>query len=435
MPARSPSPRRPDSREDTTALYFPRAEALLLLVPKTGSTWIRATVGRLGLAVQTVGDPAMRDHDMLGRDDRARYRYIGAFVRNPVEWYRSYWAYRMEKGWRPRYPLDRHCASDDFQTFVRRAVSRLPGALGNIYESYVGPPGREIDFVGRHERLAEDLHRFLALVGEDVDPADLDAGTRINATSTRPDYPETLKELITLSEWDVMARFGYLTERPDPIGLAEMQSRYPDAAGDLRLLALWTEKIHWAPDDRKLRAGRPVRPEVRHARTHGNFALFAQHKRNDPEYAGERYRRALSLEPGHPRTLCNYALLVWTHRNDPEQARQLMLQALAARPGHPYTLGKLARLTDRELDDPQRAELLYRQSLAGNDEQQDVRMELAHLLVRRGDLDGALDLLRQHLGKEDAARPPAAADAGLEAAHVGRGSDQRAVIGQPRRRS
>jgi Tfp pilus assembly protein PilF len=386
------------------ALHFTRTNALLLLVPKTGSTWIRAKVEELGLAVEAVGDPAMRDHDTLDHYDRSRYRYVGAFVRDPIEWYRSYWAYRKERGWRPQYPLDEHCQSEDFETFVRRAASVLPGALGNIYSSYVGPPGGEVDFVGRQERLAEDFAHFLRLVGEDVDEKAVSRGPRVNATTTRPEYPEELKELITLSEWETMRRFGYLADRPDPIGLSEMQARFPDHAEDHRLLTLWTEKIHWQPDDTKRSAGRPVRPETRYARVHSNFALLAQHKYHDAEYAERRYQQALELDPRHPRTLCNYALFVWRHKSAAGQARQLMLRALAGRPQHPYTLGKLARLTDQALGDPDLAEVLYRQSLAGNDQQHDVPVELADLLVRQGKPDEAVSLLRDRAERPDASR-------------------------------
>jgi hypothetical protein len=145
------------------ALHFTRRNALLLLVPKTGSTWIRMMVKGLGLDAEEVGDPAMRDHDFLAAFDRAAYSLVGAFVRNPVDWYPSYWSYRMECGWRPLYPLDRHCRCDDFETFVRQAVTTLPGALGKIYTSYVGEPGAEVDSSAARESLAHDFSRFLRL--------------------------------------------------------------------------------------------------------------------------------------------------------------------------------------------------------------------------------------------------------------------------------
>lgn len=386
------------------ALHLTSSNALLLLTPKTGSTWIRRKVKELGLAHEEVGDPAMRDHDLLADFDRSRYALIGAFVRDPLEWYRSYWSYRMEKGWRPQYPLDEHCESDDFETFVRRAVTTLPGALGNIYTSYVGTPDEEVDFVGKQENLQADFARFLELAGEEFDRSVLAEGSRINATTIRPDYPEELKELITLSEWDTMRRFGYLAGRPDPIGLAEIQQRYPQDANDLRLLSLWTEKIHWAPDDKKREAGRPVPADTRYARVHSNFALFAEHKKQDPQYAGGRFREALRLDPAHPRTLCNYALHVWKHEDDTDRTRQLMLRALAVRPNHPYTLGKLARLTAQRLDDPELAEVFYRQSLAANESQLDVRIEFANFLAGRGRTTEALALLGAQAEHPDADR-------------------------------
>ncbi|MFD6425055.1 hypothetical protein [Streptomyces sp. NPDC060198] len=375
------------------ALHLTRSNALLLLTPKTGSTWIRKKIRELGIAFEEVGDPAMREHDLLAAFDRSAYGFVGAFVRDPLEWYRSYWSYRMEKGWRPQYPLDEHCESDDFETFVRRAVTTLPGALGNIYTSYVGAPGEEVDFVGRQENLADDFARFLELAGEEFDADVLAEGSRINATKIRPDYPEELKELITLSEWQTMGRFGYLAGRPDPIGLAEMQDRYPQDANDLRLLTLWTEKIHWVPDDKKREAGRPVAAETRYARVNSNFALYAEHKKLDPDYAGGRYREALRLDPVHPRTLCNYALHVAKHEDDAARARELMLRALAVRPNHPYTLGKLAWLTAGRLADPALAEVLYRQSLAANAAQHELRVEFANFLAGQGRTDDALALL------------------------------------------
>jgi Tfp pilus assembly protein PilF len=386
------------------ALHFTRSNALLLLVPKTGSTWIRRKVKELELPVEEVGDPAMREHDFLTAFDRSAYRLVGGFVRNPIDWYRSYWSYRMERGWRPQYPLDRHCQSDDFETFVRRAVTILPGALGNIYTSYIGEHEHEIEFVGRQERLEEDFARFLRLAGEDVDEAALRRGSPVNATQIRPDYGEQLKELITLSEWETMERLGYLAERPDPIRFAEIRERYPEDANDLRLLALWTERIHWPADDEKKRAGRVVRHETRYARVHGNFALFAEHKRHDPDYAEERYREALRLDPDHPRTLCNYACFLWKHRAEPHEARKLMLHALAVRPNHPLTLARLARLTDRVFEDPALAEVFYRQSLAANDAQPDLRLEFADFLGRRGNPADALTLLRNDAERSDANR-------------------------------
>jgi hypothetical protein len=275
------------------ALHFRRSNALLLLVPKTGTTWIRDMGSRSGLEVASVGDPVFECHDPLGFFDRSAYRFIGAFVRSPISWYRSYWAYRRERGWQRQYPLDRHCASEDFEAFIRRAVTILPGALDKIFALYVGPKEGPIDFIGRQESLAEDFRRFLHLAGEDVDTAALAPVHRVNATSARRDYAEELKELITLSEWETMERFGYTADRADPMDYAEMRARYPEDADDLRLLALWTQKLSWE-------AGEPC--ESRHALGHRSFAQFAGGKHGHMDYAAKRLAKAsasLRTSPEH----------------------------------------------------------------------------------------------------------------------------------------
>jgi len=274
------------------ALHFRRSNALLLLVPKTGSTWIHEMSRRSALEVAVIGDPALKGHDPLSFFDRSRYAVIGAFVRSPISWYRSYWAHRRERGWQMRYPLDRHCASDDFETFIRRVVTILPGALDKIYGLYAGPREKPIDFIGHQENLAEDFRRFLHLAGEDVDPAKLDPRRLINATSIRPDYSDELKELVTLSEWETMERFGYAADRADPAEYAEMRARYPQDADTLRLLALWSAKQHWEADDRSRLAGGPPSGEAHHARIHRHFALFAGRKHGDLAYAQERLAKA-----------------------------------------------------------------------------------------------------------------------------------------------
>ena len=50
--------------------------------------------------------------------------------------------------------------------------------------------------------------------GEDVDERVLLAEPPVNESRVRPELTEELKELITVSEWDTMERFGYLAERP-----------------------------------------------------------------------------------------------------------------------------------------------------------------------------------------------------------------------------
>jgi Tfp pilus assembly protein PilF len=345
------------------AIYLPQSDALILLVPKTGSRWVTAAIEAAGIQHEHVGPSELRGHANLHVHGR-HYRFIACFVRNPIAWYRSYWSYRMERGWRPKYLLDRQCQSDDFRTFVRRAVRYLPGALSEIFNSYTGYPAAPIDFIGRQEHLAEDLIIALRRAGERFEGAAIRACPVLNATQPRPDYPEELKELITLSEFETMVRFGYAAERPDPIRLRELCQAFPDHATHWRRLALWTEVIHWQADDAKTAVGKASLPTTRHARTLGNFALYLQTVIGDYALAQSFFEAALEADPQHPRTLCNYALFLHQAWHQPDTAETLFQRALTARPDHAFTLGHFAAFLERERQDYEAAERYYRQALA-----------------------------------------------------------------------
>ncbi|HTU79973.1 MAG TPA: sulfotransferase family 2 domain-containing protein [Solirubrobacteraceae bacterium] len=113
--------------------------------------------------------PCLPFHGGLGESLRFSDRFTFAFVRHPFEFWLSYWGYRMRTGWDPDNRIDAAAASEDFEEFVDILVARAPGAASTMYESYVGPPGEEIDFIGRHERLADDLCLALRLAGEEFD--------------------------------------------------------------------------------------------------------------------------------------------------------------------------------------------------------------------------------------------------------------------------
>lgn len=192
------------------AILFTRTNSLLLLVPKTGSTWIRNKIKEIDLGAKMVGYPDARDHDELDRFNREDYNHIGAFIRNPVDWYRSYWSHRQEIGWSTYWPIDTNCGDDDFPTFIRNVVERMPGVYSDLLEAYVGPPHDEIDFIGSQENLLDDYLKFFKHVGEDVDVQAFRAGDKANTAKVLPEYPEELKDLVRRAERKAMDRFGYV---------------------------------------------------------------------------------------------------------------------------------------------------------------------------------------------------------------------------------
>jgi hypothetical protein len=81
-----------------------------------------------------------------------------------------------------------------------------------MFEEYVGPPENEIEFVGRFERLADDLVRALHFAGETFDERKLREGPPLN-TTTWPDgkrgWSDALFEQVGDAEQSCLARFGY----------------------------------------------------------------------------------------------------------------------------------------------------------------------------------------------------------------------------------
>jgi hypothetical protein len=139
-----------------------------------------------------------------------RFRF--AFVRHPVEFYRSYWRFKMGAGWDPANPLDMDCAATDFPAFVRNVLRLYPGMCGRLYQDYVGPPGGEIEFIGRHERLADDLILALRLIGERVDEAAIRACPPRNVSDRArfpAEYSRDLEEAVRRAEAPALERFGY----------------------------------------------------------------------------------------------------------------------------------------------------------------------------------------------------------------------------------
>jgi hypothetical protein len=117
----------------------------------------------------------------------------------------------MRIGWEDKGPIPKHARSDDFNTFIEQVVERLPGHFGNDVEHYIGPPSSPIDFIGRHEALADDLVRALRQAGEPFDEAALRAYPpdnvgwydRFPTGAYRPD----LAERLAASEHAVIERF------------------------------------------------------------------------------------------------------------------------------------------------------------------------------------------------------------------------------------
>lgn len=205
-----------------------RRNSVFIHVPKTGGTWVTKLLWETGLADGEVGrahaTPAELADCPVWRDG-VRPLFF-AFVRHPLTWYQSYWSYRQKNGWHKPSPLepqapirtvelDANCASDDFEQFVRNVVDRYPrGWVSHLYRHYTAGCA----FVGRFERLREDLLHVLLLGREPLEPqavAAIRTSQPENTASADAQYAplcrysEDLRALVCQTEREAMDAWGY----------------------------------------------------------------------------------------------------------------------------------------------------------------------------------------------------------------------------------
>jgi hypothetical protein len=157
-------------------------ELVLLHVSKTGGTWATHAIIEAGVRVTDpqVADPdehyAQKGHVRLDQIERRDELFTIAFVRHPLDWWRSFWAHRMREGWIfPDHEIDSHASSDDFDDFIEQVIENLPGFCGALFERFTGPVDDQVCFTGRYENLVDDLVDALTLAGQRFDAPKLRA--------------------------------------------------------------------------------------------------------------------------------------------------------------------------------------------------------------------------------------------------------------------
>ena len=96
-------------------LLMPRS--CFLHVPKTGGSWVRKAIKSTVTGWRELIPDGNMHLPLAEIPERGLFRF--AFVRHPVEVYRSLWQYKMTVGWDPDNVLDRNCGHDDFSRFVQ----------------------------------------------------------------------------------------------------------------------------------------------------------------------------------------------------------------------------------------------------------------------------------------------------------------------------
>jgi hypothetical protein len=182
---------------------------LYLHIPKTGGHWAVTAMRYAGVELHCEGG---KRHARL-RDVVPGDRFTFAFVREPLSWYASWWNHCrvIDRTWLDKAPEVKaphvHFVGLPFDEYMEAMVEHAPGFLSKLYSDFVGPPGNPISFVGRYERLADDVACALREAEETFDEVALRMVPPLNTSGARAELPEELAGREREAESETYERF------------------------------------------------------------------------------------------------------------------------------------------------------------------------------------------------------------------------------------
>ena len=150
------------------AVYCEPYDLFVTHVPKTGGVFVEQV-----LINELKGQRVGGRHDTLRRIKPDPLPAVRAFVvREPIEWYRSYWSFAMQtvktpaawpiwgkqRGGHPTRALDSRCGSSSFETFVANVLREVPnGFVRSMYCDFLNGCTHAL----RTSQLRLDLEQLL----------------------------------------------------------------------------------------------------------------------------------------------------------------------------------------------------------------------------------------------------------------------------------
>jgi hypothetical protein len=175
---------------------FVTEKTLFIHVQKTGGMSVREMLYRCIPVGHESGDAEGERHFGLP-ELRARHpgiesgRLSFGFVRHPVDWLVSRWAFAVASGF-PIHVQHRGtaaqvwmacCWSRYFDIFIEKYLERYPGvATQTMFQKLGMWSDKQVDCVGKTENLEADLNRILDAAGERRTAAEPSSPVRRNAT-------------------------------------------------------------------------------------------------------------------------------------------------------------------------------------------------------------------------------------------------------------
>lgn len=208
-------------------------KAVFLHTPKCGGTFVtnclRGAVDSNGMplmfrAVPYTAHFTLSEHPPKWVEDK----FVFTFVRNPVDWYASFWAHRgrrLSEAGRLDYEvaLERELLGGlswftehvgvplwrlwrpSFEEWVRRVTNQHPGILSALFSEFT----RSCDYVGKQESLRDSLIEATLRAGESVDLQHIKLFPAANKSPNVPKVASKLRRRIEAAEAEAMERWGY----------------------------------------------------------------------------------------------------------------------------------------------------------------------------------------------------------------------------------
>lgn len=192
-----------------------QGKMLFLHVPKTG-----------GLFVQNFlrGKHIGYRHSHINLVGTIAYSKIFkfCFIREPDEWYRSYWQMKMKfkSPWfyyepntlfHPNWEIDPSCGSSDLNEFVKNCAEKK-GYLVRMYKQFIESQGARVDFVGRTKTLKEDLATVLDFNQIDYNKKKLQRLPKFNKSEYTQELTEETRRIILEAEREYYnLPYGFIT--------------------------------------------------------------------------------------------------------------------------------------------------------------------------------------------------------------------------------
>ena len=188
-----------------------------LHVPKTGGTYARTVFNKLGIVNKELRGPSFESkksiHTILDSENTV------CLVRNPIEWYQSYWVYKTyisENRWNMNNQFDKKCHSGEFNGFIENVIQNYPnGFLNKFFAEYT----QGCEFIGRYEELHNSLlyivniNRTNKFKLDDVVESEVKVGSRNSSYIEQIRYRDENLQSIRDIERETMLRYGY--EQPE----------------------------------------------------------------------------------------------------------------------------------------------------------------------------------------------------------------------------